>query len=74
MIKKNCECDLDFNSDLFKSLSPAGRDLFEQMLARDPAKRITAQSALSHPFLEDERKRLEIEMQNVYQTDYSIYA
>lgn len=38
---------------LVPGLSPEGVDLFMRMLQHDPAKRITAADALSHPFFSD---------------------
>jgi len=35
---------------LFPQLEPAGRDLLEKMLQYEPSKRISAKSALEHPF------------------------
>ncbi|KAK6462794.1 serine/threonine protein kinase [Scheffersomyces coipomensis] len=36
-----------------KNISPAGIDLLERLLVFDPSKRITAETALTHPFLKN---------------------
>ncbi len=58
MIKKNSDCDINFGSENFLALGEEGKDLLSQMLCRDPAVRITAEGALNHPFLVEERKKL----------------
>lgn len=40
-------------TSLVPALPPNGVDLLEQMLRYDPARRVTAQSALEHPFFDD---------------------
>lgn len=44
-----------FNSldSLFPALSPAGLDLMKRLLCYDPQRRITAQTALGHPFFQE---------------------
>jgi serine/threonine protein kinase len=71
VIKKNCECDLNFDNENFKTLPTDARDLFQRMLARDPLQRITARDALSHPYLSSQKLAVyteELEAQNIYQT------
>ena len=44
----------NFNTALFKNkANPQALDLLQKMLVFDPEKRITAEEALAHPFLED---------------------
>jgi serine/threonine protein kinase len=74
VIKKNCDCEVDFNAEPYASLPADARHLLQAMLTRDPSQRISAREALSHPFLAEDRKRLEIEMQSLYQTQNSIFA
>ncbi len=74
VIKKNCDCDVAFNTEPYVSLPPDARHLLQAMLAKDPSQRISARDALNHPFLVEERKRLEIEMQSLYQTSNSIFG
>lgn len=74
VIKKNCDCEVDFTKDPYISLPVDARHLLQAMLTKDPSQRISARDALSHPFLAEERKRLEIEMQSLYQTQNSIFA
>jgi cyclin-dependent kinase len=40
-------------ASLVPTLDPTGVDLLSRMLQYDPAKRITAQEALEHPFFHD---------------------
>lgn len=74
MIKKNCECDIDFGNENFQTLDVLGKDLLSKMLSKDPSNRISAMDALRHPFLIEERKRLEIEAEAIFKTSYSIQA
>lgn len=41
------------NTQVVPSLDPVGLDLLEQMLRYEPSKRITARTALSHPYFAD---------------------
>lgn len=71
VIKKNCECDLNFDNENFRTLPAEARDLFQRMLAKDPLQRITARDALSHPYLSSQKLAVyaeELEAQNIYQT------
>eukprot|EP00727_Mastigamoeba_balamuthi_P007687 m51a1_g3539 putative calcium calmodulin-dependent protein kinase type ii subunit delta isoform x9 (818) ;mRNA; f:976207-980787 len=43
---------LSFSEPAWKSITPEAIDLVKCLLARDPAKRITAQEALGHPWLQ----------------------
>jgi calcium-dependent protein kinase len=37
VIKKNCDCDINFESEAFKTLSPEALDFFKKVLTRNPS-------------------------------------
>ena len=46
MIKKNCECNIDFNNERFDVIGESGKDFLKRLLEKDPQKRMTADEAL----------------------------
>ena len=50
VIAKNRECNIVFAESQWENVSPEGRDLAKQMLAKNPEDRISAKSALNHPW------------------------
>ncbi|PSS15842.1 Calcium-dependent protein kinase [Actinidia chinensis var. chinensis] len=46
--------DLDFSSDPWPNISESAKDLVRKMLVRDPRRRLTAQEALCHPWVQDD--------------------
>lgn len=51
VIKKNSECEINFENEAFSGLGEMGRDLLSKMLSKDAGSRISAAGALEHPFL-----------------------
>ncbi|KRY50894.1 Twitchin [Trichinella britovi] len=55
-LKNVKNCDWDFDSDAFKTVSDEAKDFIKKLLVRDPNCRLTVQQCLEHPWL---KKQLE---------------
>jgi serine/threonine protein kinase len=51
VIKKNTECEIDFDNEIYSNLCSEGMDLLRRMLEKDPERRIRASEALNHEFM-----------------------
>lgn len=61
VIRKNCDCEINYEADTFSSLSSESLEFFKKMLARNPAERLTAREALTHPYLAGESTKVSSE-------------
>lgn len=50
VIKKNSDCEIDFEAKYLQTVSQEARDLLFKMLEKDPKERITAEEALKHHY------------------------
>jgi calcium-dependent protein kinase len=50
ILAQNRACDFDFTRDPYTKLPPAAFELLTRMLEKDPARRISAETALVHPY------------------------
>jgi serine/threonine protein kinase len=50
ILQQNRNCHLSFDKEMYSKLSPKTFDLLTRMLEKDPSKRISADTALGHPY------------------------
>ena len=78
LFRKILECKIDFPTKKNIIISESGKDLIKKILRKDPAKRITLDEILEHPFLSygnkkyKERINMEINKQDKLIIDYMI--
>lgn len=53
ILEKNRNCDLDTKCRAWDSLSEEAQSLIKGLLEKDPATRLTAAQALTHPWFQD---------------------
>lgn len=60
VLKRNVDCNINFEAQIYQELPLEAVDLLKRMLAKQPGQRITAEQALEHPFVNRERRELEV--------------
>jgi serine/threonine protein kinase len=50
VLAQNRLCELNFNREIYSKIDPSAFNLLSKMLEKDSKKRISADSALNHPF------------------------
>jgi len=60
IIEKNKKCEISFDGDIWKGVSPEAKDLVRLMTMRDSEKRISAEEALKHPWFNKDFRSAEI--------------